>query len=166
MQHPQRLLKSSGKKWQARQAASFNRLSGFEILEDRRMLAAQFQVAHALRGADGYYPVAELTLVGSNLFGTTDSGGSAGGGTVFSMNTPGSGFQVVHSFPGGEGDGPLAELTLGGSTLYGTTAYGGAAHHGTIFSMNTDGSGYQVLHTFTGAANDGADPNGTAGWGH
>ncbi len=127
------------------------------MLEDRRMLAAQFQVVHSLNGSDGYYPVAALTQVGSTLLGTTDSGGSAGGGTAFSINASGSGFKVVHPFPGVEGNGPLAELTLGGSTLYGTTAYGGVGH-GTIFSMNTDGSGYRVVHTFTGAADDGADP--------
>ena len=49
---------------------------------------------------DGEDPVAGLTLDGSTLFGTTNTGGSAGGGTVFSINADGTGYQVVDSFTG------------------------------------------------------------------
>ena len=122
---------------------------------------SDYQVVHSFVGGanDGAVPEAGLTLVGSTFFGTTIGGGPDGAGTVFSINTNGTGFQVVHSFSGGATDGasPGAALTLVGSTLYGTTGQGGAAGDGTVFSMNTDGSNFQILHAFSGA--DGSDPS-------
>ena len=115
-----------------------------------------------LTGTDGTVPVAGLTLVGSTLFGTTETGGSDGDGTVFSINTDGSDYQVLYSFTGTGSDGaePIAGLTAVGSTLFGTTASGGTDDQGTVFSINTDGSGYQVLYSFLNAdtGTDGADP--------
>ncbi len=111
-------------------------------------------------GSDGSDPQADLTYVGSILYGTTGGGGSADYGTVFSINTDGSGFMVLHSFPSESGDGrePNADLTLVGSALYGTTSIGGAADDGTVFSLNTDGSGYTVQHSFASEPGDGDQP--------
>ena len=119
-----------------------------------------FQLLHSFVGgsADGVGPYANLTLVGSALFGTTFGGGNAGDGTIFSINTGGTGFQVVHSFAGGtsDGDEPFADLTLINSTLFGTTLYGGSDNDGTVFSVNTSGSDFQLLHSFSGT--DGENP--------
>jgi uncharacterized repeat protein (TIGR03803 family) len=53
----------------------------------------------ALSGADGRFPVAGLTISGNTLYGTTLEGGaSAVGGTVFAINTDGSGYHPIHSF--------------------------------------------------------------------
>ena len=67
-----------------------------------------------------------LTLSGSTLYGMTLSGGANGNGTIFSINTDGSGFQNLFSFSGTNGDNPHGSLTLSGSTLYGMTSAGGA----------------------------------------
>ena len=108
---------------------------------------------------DGREPTAGLTLSGSTLFGTTRDGGDYNAGTIFAMNTDGSGFTLLHKFAGGASDGSQpADLTLSGATLFGTTRYGGDNDGGTIFSIQTDGSGYTPLHGFAGGANDGANP--------
>ncbi|HEV2210227.1 MAG TPA: choice-of-anchor tandem repeat GloVer-containing protein [Verrucomicrobiae bacterium] len=110
------------------------------------------------------YDVGAVTQVGSNLFGTTESGGTANAGVVYSLNTDGTGFQVLHNFQGGSADGGLpGDLTSIGSTLFGLTAAGGGTNNqGVLFKVNTDGTGYAVLHTF-GAAGDGANNLGTPG---
>jgi uncharacterized repeat protein (TIGR03803 family) len=91
---------------------------------------------------DGANPRAPLTLSGSTLFGTTRYGGDAcpqtrSCGTVFSINSDGSGYQVLHEFAGTPDDGRFssAGLTLIDSTLFGTTINGGGTNGGTVFSI-------------------------------
>src|SRR5205814_9047157 len=76
----------------------------------------------------GRNPAGGLVLSGSTLYGTTELGGSTGNGTVFKVNTDGSGYAVLKNFGDSVSDGsaPLASLVLLGSTLYGTTPLGGA----------------------------------------
>ena len=76
---------------------------------------------------DGSAPEGSLTVAGSKLYGMTSSGGTVDAGTVFSMNTNGTGFGLLHSFSFDNGDGraPNGTLTLSGSTLYGTATFGG-----------------------------------------
>src|ERR1700683_3623671 len=52
----------------------------------------------------GSQPNAGLILSGNTLYGTTFQGGSSGFGTVFAVNTDGSGFTNLYSFTNG-GDG-------------------------------------------------------------
>jgi uncharacterized repeat protein (TIGR03803 family) len=114
-------------------------------------------------GSDGMNPFGSLTLDGSTLYGMTKHGGVGNGGTVFKMNTNGTGFTLLHTFTGGDSDGilPNGSLTLDGSTLYGMTTYGGTGGDGTAFKMNTDGTGFALLHMFTGDVTDGGLPNGS-----
>ncbi len=124
-----------------------------------------FTNLYAFTGADdGGNPVAGL--VGDALYGTTQSGGNAGYGALFVIQTDGTGFTNLHSFeptslypPETNSDGayPLAGLLLSGDTLYGTAQDGGAFGTGTIFAVKTDGSGFTNLYTFT-AGSDGASP--------
>jgi uncharacterized repeat protein (TIGR03803 family) len=74
-------------------------------------------------------------LDGSTLYGTTTQGGSSNLGTVFQINTDGSGFSLLHEFSGSDGGSPQDDLTLFGSTLYGTTLFGGSGDYGTVFSI-------------------------------
>jgi uncharacterized repeat protein (TIGR03803 family) len=81
---------------------------------------------------------------GGVLYGTTEAGGTASSGTVFSLTppaTPGGVWTetVLHSFIGGrtDGEGPRGRLTVDGTgLLYGTTYNGGADYQpGTVFSL-------------------------------
>ncbi|MFM2294934.1 MAG: hypothetical protein RLZZ350_1347 [Verrucomicrobiota bacterium] len=110
------------------------------------------------RNSDGAYPSAGLTLSGSTLYGTTAGDGSTTGGTVFKMNTDGSGYAVLYNFQGGSDSyASHAVLTLVGSTLYGTAIAGGISDNGTVFKINTDGTGYSIIHRFNGSS-DGGNP--------
>jgi uncharacterized repeat protein (TIGR03803 family) len=113
--------------------------------------------------SDGIWPYGSLTLSGSTLYGMTAGGGSSDGGTIFKINTDGSGYTNLHSFVGGASDGsqPRGSLALSGSTLYGMTYQGGSSNWGTIFKINTDGSGYTNLHSFVGGDSDGREPWGS-----
>jgi len=85
--------------------------------------------------SDGANPQAGLILVGNTLYGTALYGGSSGQGTVFAVNTNGTGFTNLHSFTGAsDGGNPSAGLVLSGSTLYGTAVNGGSS--GTVFSLS------------------------------
>jgi uncharacterized repeat protein (TIGR03803 family) len=48
--------------------------------------------------SDGAYPTSGLIILGDTLYGTALQGGSADGGTVFTVNTDGTGFTTLHSF--------------------------------------------------------------------
>ena len=132
-----------------------------ELLEDRRMLTVLVETLHSFDSppqSGALQPGANLTLVGSTVFGMTAVGGSDNDGTLFSMNADGSNYQVLHTFTGTDGTDPVGGLTLVGSTLYGTTQYGGADNDGTVFSINPNGSDFQILHTFSGSGRDGVAP--------
>jgi len=104
------------------------------------------------RGSDGAYPLAGLILSGNTLYGTAKIGGSSDQGTVFAVNTDGTGFTTLHSFTGGsDGAAPFAGLILSGNTLYGTTEDGGNGY-GTVFKVNTDGTGFTNLYSFNGGS--------------
>jgi uncharacterized repeat protein (TIGR03803 family) len=110
--------------------------------------------------SDGAAPQAGLLLLGSSLFGTAASGASEGFGTVFTVNSDGTGFKTLHDFSGSaDGGNPYAGLVSEGNTLYGATSSGGSLDHGTAFKINADGTGFATLYNFTGA-NDGANPKG------
>jgi uncharacterized repeat protein (TIGR03803 family) len=119
-----------------------------------------YKMLKSFAGSDGANPYyARINLSGAVLFGATYHGGSWNLGTVFKLNTDGTGYTVLKDFTGSDGAGPNAELTLSGSVLYGTTEDGGTSAYGTVFKMNTNGTGYAVLHNFTNYA-DGAYPDG------
>jgi uncharacterized repeat protein (TIGR03803 family) len=121
-----------------------------------------FLTQHGFTGApsDGANPYGGVVLAGGKLYGATQAGGTNSLGTVYSINTDGTGYQVLHSFAGGASDGSFArgKLLVIGSTIYGTTIGGGASNLGTVFAMDTDGSNFEILHSFAGGAADGSAP--------
>jgi uncharacterized repeat protein (TIGR03803 family) len=107
---------------------------------------------------DAGFPQAGLITDGvGNLYGTTNSGGTFGNGTVYKISTSGA-VTVLHSFGAQpDGRGPFAGLVRDtAGNLYGTTPYGGATGNGTVFKVDPSGS-ETVLYSFTGGA-DGSSP--------
>jgi uncharacterized repeat protein (TIGR03803 family) len=115
---------------------------------------------------DGESPQAGLIEdTAGNLYGTTDSGGTNGFGTVFEVDNGGN-ETVLYSFcsaanctDGGRPAAGLIEDTAG--NLYGTTSLGGTNSGGTVFKVNSTGN-ETVLYSFCSAANctDGQAPSG------
>ncbi len=114
-----------------------------------------FTILHNFAGfpSDGGEPRGGLILSGDTLFGTASSGGNTGGfnGTVFAVNTNGSGYTTLHYFDGYPSDGsfPHCSLVLSDNTLYGTTPQGGSSGVGIVFAVSTDGSGFTSPYSFT-----------------
>jgi len=144
-------------------------MAGLGLVPVGRVTAQTFTTLYSFTGgSNGANPGAGLILSGNTLYGTAESGGNSGVGTVFAINTDGTGFTNLHSFNGGfnGGDGayPGAGLILSGNTLYGTAPYGGSSGVGTVFAVNIDGTGFTNLHSFTGFTpgsgtnSDGANP--------
>jgi uncharacterized repeat protein (TIGR03803 family) len=89
------------------------------------------------------------------LYGTAAAGGTYGDGTVFKLNTDGSGLTALLSLDGSTtGANSYAGLTQGtDGALYGTASVGGTGGYGTAFKLNTDGTGFTVLLNFDGSTN-------------
>jgi uncharacterized repeat protein (TIGR03803 family) len=100
---------------------------------------------------DGQKPVAGLVQGDDgSLYGTTVFGGTNNSGTVFKINSDGTGFTTLHTFSAtstnsaeintnSDGVNPKAGLILVGNTLYGTTPSGGIYGAGTVFSLTLPG---------------------------
>jgi uncharacterized repeat protein (TIGR03803 family) len=115
---------------------------------------------HVFQGfPDASFPQGSLILAASTLYGTTTYGGTNDNGTVFKINTDGTGYSILHSFSDAPSDGkwPYSSLILSGPTLYGTTQQGGF-NNGTVFKINTNGTGFAVLHEFGLTVGDGYWP--------
>jgi uncharacterized repeat protein (TIGR03803 family) len=94
------------------------------------------------------------------LYGSASGGGVWGNGTLFAINTDGTGFTNLHNFTGPrlarfnlaitntDGANPSA-LVLCHNTLYGTASSGGGYGNGTVFAIKADGSSFTNLHDFT-----------------
>ena len=134
-------------------------IAGLGLMVTSRVTAQTFTTLHGFTGilaypvdernGDGANPYADLTLSGHTLYGTAANGGSSGYGTVFGVNTDGTGFTNLHIFTGG-GDGAQPNgLILSGNTLYGTAFHGGRSSNGTVFALNTDGTSFTTLYSFT-----------------
>ncbi len=147
--------------------------TGFTILHS--FIATNFTFspgpAPGYTNNDGVMPCG-LTLSGNTLYGTALYGGTNGNGTVFALNTNGTGFTTLHSFAATDANGyncdgshPLnyTGLILSGNTLYGTAYYGGTNGNGTVFALNTNGTCFTTGYNFSatdanGYNSDGAHP--------
>jgi len=133
--------------------------------------AATYQTLYSFVGkSDGISPDASLIAdAAGNLYGTTESGGTANDGTVFKLtppSAPGGAWteKLLYTFKGGaDGSRPQAALVAGpGGILYGTTEEDGATQFGTVFALSPPAAGATawtktILWNFTGG-NDGGFP--------
>jgi uncharacterized repeat protein (TIGR03803 family) len=111
---------------------------------------------------DGQEPYAGVIRDSAgNLYGTTQTGGAIGLGTVFKITAAGT-ETILHSFGSSATDGqtPRAGVIMDNAgNLYGTTLMGGANQIGTVFKIDTSGT-ETILYSFGARANDGMDPDG------
>jgi uncharacterized repeat protein (TIGR03803 family) len=106
-------------------------------------------------GLDGSGANGLVQGANSNLYGTTQFGGTASAGTLFRL-TPDGTFDTLASLDWASGAFPAAPMVLGADgSLYGTATYGGAHNNGTLFRW-TPGGILTNLHSFAGP--DGANP--------
>jgi uncharacterized repeat protein (TIGR03803 family) len=114
---------------------------------------------------DGKFPKAALIQASDgNFYGTTNDGGSTGGGTVYRLNADNV-ETVLYSFNQAslstDGNGPRGNLLQASDgNIYGTTTSGGVYDLGTILKITLDGV-ETVLHSFSagnGATADGSSP--------
>ena len=95
-----------------------------------------------------------------NFYGTANSAGANGYGTVFRVS-PGGAFTNLYSFTGGvDGEFPVGGMVQGADgNFYGMTINGGTAGLGNVFRITPAGV-LTTLYSFTGGT-DGAAPAGT-----
>jgi uncharacterized repeat protein (TIGR03803 family) len=146
-------------------------ITGLSLIMPTRVTAQTFTTLHPFTGGSGgASPQAGLTISGNTLYGTAADAGNVnyltpGGGTVFKVNTDGTGFTNIYTFAlpvvgiNSDGANPAANLILSGATLYGTAADGGSYGAGTVFRVNTAGADFTNLYTFT----NGSDGSGLIG---
>jgi uncharacterized repeat protein (TIGR03803 family) len=117
---------------------------------------------------DGAFPFGGLVLLSNTLYGTTFAGGQNGRGTVFSIQTNGSGFSVLHHFTAtdivtgtnADGASPCSDLIFSSNVLYGTASAGGAGGAGTVFSVNLASAQFAPLHSFAALSGNGTNADG------
>jgi uncharacterized repeat protein (TIGR03803 family) len=71
----------------------------------------------AVTNSDGTYPYGTLVLSGNTLYGTALFGGDSDSGTVFALNTDGTGFKTLHSFTSLAMPVPQLTITSVGTNL-------------------------------------------------
>ncbi len=121
--------------------------------------------------SDGQYPQGTLVLDASdNIYGTTETGGKGGAGTVYEVKPSGTSSTetVLYSFGTNptDGDAPQAGLIFDkAGNLYGTTTTGtGLAEGGMVFELLPGSSGEwneKILHSFVLGTPDGNQPEGS-----
>ncbi len=109
--------------------------------------ASGYQELHAQTDPSGYMP--NLSYINGQLYGLTHGGAVTGvpglsNGTLYRLNTDGTGFQQLHSFNSSNGYGPSGSIIhASDGNLYGLTTYGGSGYSdGVAFNIKTDGTGY------------------------
>jgi len=151
-------------------------VAAFGLMLAGRGTGQTFLALHSFKAGTGSCPIltnsdgvgpGSLILSGNTLYGAAWGGGSAGSGTVFKLNTDGTGFETLYSFTASslnpssacyafvnsDGVAP-GSLILSGNTLYGAAWGGGSGGNGTVFKLNTDGTGFETLYSFAASSPD------------
>ncbi|MGB8908923.1 MAG: choice-of-anchor tandem repeat GloVer-containing protein [Candidatus Cybelea sp.] len=125
--------------------------------------STNYKVLYRFRGKpDASLPYASLIDVDGTLYGTTEKGGTANRGVIFSITQNGTEKVLYSVKKAPDGALPAAAVIDVKGTLYGTTLAGGSYRYsyysdaGTVFSVTTSGA-EKVLHSF-GHRNDGVQP--------
>ncbi len=118
-------------------------------------------------GSDGVAPTGDVSFDQSgNLYGATQSGGAAGGGTLFELTSLSGGswsLSTLYGFLGTAFGGAYRTVAMDAAgNLYGTTSGDGAHPWGSVYKLTRSNGGwtYSSLHDFTGGT-DGGTPYGS-----
>ncbi|SDM41972.1 Por secretion system C-terminal sorting domain-containing protein [Catalinimonas alkaloidigena] len=127
----------------------------FRIMPD----GTGFDKLHDMTETDGGRPVGSLLEAGGALYGVALGTGlnwqSVGEGSVFRLQTDGTGFAVLHTFP--QPNQPVGGLVQApNGYLYGiyTSAGGGYGATYDVYKLQPDGTAYSVLPATIGIGSD------------
>ncbi len=143
------------------QAVAVSSLAAAMLLAPAVLQAASLTTLVSMaRSVDGSGPlVATLSEIGGKLYGATQYGGTAGGGTIYTLN-PGNGAEsLVTSFAGGAAGHTPEGVTDYGGVFYGLLNNGGHDNNGFLLRIDPATGQQTILHEFSGG-NDGGGPNG------
>ncbi|HSY17924.1 MAG TPA: choice-of-anchor tandem repeat GloVer-containing protein [Candidatus Acidoferrales bacterium] len=107
-----------------------------------------FRTVYAFTGGNDGSGVNPVIVAGSTIYGTA-GGGTSNSGTIFSLNTDGTGLTNLFYFSQAVGIGPSSPaFTLSGSNLCGTTYLYGSGGWGNVFVIRTNGTGFTNVVSF------------------
>jgi uncharacterized repeat protein (TIGR03803 family) len=97
------------------------------------------------------------------LYGTAQTGGSAGYGGIYKIKPDGTGYTVLYQFQGGtDGAWPLGQLAIdpsGNGNMYGVTVRAAYVQgSGAVYVFNAGTDTFTVLYTLAYDGSQGADP--------
>jgi uncharacterized repeat protein (TIGR03803 family) len=111
--------------------------SGFGTVWKVVTRTGQETVLHSFSGgtSDGQYPLSGVVLdANGNIYGTTETGGASGLGTLYRLTQQGE-FALLRSFSGPDGKYVYASPLLSNGVLYGTALNGGAMGYGSVWAI-------------------------------
>ncbi|OLY91233.1 Por secretion system C-terminal sorting domain-containing protein [Cnuella takakiae] len=113
-----------------------------------------------LINTEGGRPQSRLVQDASgNIYGTNNTGGTYGYGTIFKISATNA-YSVLRHLDKPDGASPYGGLLLAkDGNLYGMTSSGGLYSRGTVFRIAT-GGGFAVIHHFNSDGKDGQYPSG------
>jgi uncharacterized repeat protein (TIGR03803 family) len=149
-------------------AAAHGGTNGTGVIYSINTSGSGFTIVHAFgpgayngygdyTNTDGETPQGDMFLSGNTLYGTATYGGPSANyaGTLFSLNTDGSGFTNIYFFQevlvndtNYGGAGPFAGPILVRNTLYGPTTDGGQNSTGNIYAVTPGASSAPPSLTF------------------
>lgn len=135
--------------------------AGFGTAFSFNLSSEEFEVMHVFTGVNsGSFPQGGLILASDGLlYGTTQFGGEASQGTIFSIDPVSGDYSTIYDLNNITADGRYPSgklLETESGLLMGTCSEGGSAGTGTIFSCTTSGA-FTRMHSFS-AASDGGFP--------
>jgi len=120
---------------------------------------------HNFTGAgDGGNPAGTQVLMNGALYGTTETGGASGFGTIYRVSPANGTLRTLYSFANNDGHAPLGGLVEKNGLIYGITNTGGTYNLGTVFSFSPTTGLLNTLYSFQAndnGNNDGAYPTGS-----
>ncbi|MBI5843048.1 MAG: hypothetical protein HZB23_00090 [Deltaproteobacteria bacterium] len=106
------------------------------VIFSMNMDGSGFTLLHEFAGGsnDGSFPLGDLAIYDSKLYGMTGQGGDNNFGVLFSIKTDGTEFSLLKELSGPDGRTPNFEAPLiSGGFLYGATYRGGSNDRGVVF---------------------------------